>query len=137
MIGTKVNKGSKHTFKIYAETGWKVHSITFNNADVTNELDADDSFTTPAINENATLIVVYEQESSAVNNIQNSNVKVLATSYGVKVIGVSADEEISVYTIDGALQQSVHADNSVVEIPLQKNCVYIIKVGAKAIKLRL
>ena len=137
MIGTKVNKGSKHTFKIYAETGWKVHSITFNNADVTNELDADDSFTTPAINENATLIVVYEQECSAVNNIQNSNVKVLATSYGVKVIGVSADEEISVYTIDGALQQSVRADNSVVEIPLQKNCVYIIKVGAKAIKLRL
>ena len=60
-----------------------------------------------------------------------------STSYGVKVIGVSANEKISVYTIDGALQQSVRADNSVVEIPLQKNCVYIIKVGAKAIKLRL
>lgn len=137
MISTNVNKGSKHTFKIYAETGWKIHSVTFNNDDVTNELDTDDSFTTPAMNENATLIVVYEQESSAVNNIQNSNVKVLATSEGIKVTGIDADEVIQVYNIDGVLQQSVRAGGSVVEIPLIKSNVYIVKIGTKTVKLRL
>lgn len=137
MISTNVNKGSKHTFKIYAETGWKIHSVTFNNDDVTNELDTDDSFTTPAMNENATLIVVYEQESSAVNNIQNSNVKVLATSEGIKVTGIDADEVIQVYNIDGVLQQSVRAGGSVVEIPLIKSNVYIVKIGTKTVKMRL
>lgn len=137
MVSTKVNKGSKHTFKIYAETGWKIHSVTFNNDDVTNELDTDDSFTTPAMNENAMLIVVYEQESSAVNNIQNSNVKVLATSEGIKVTGIDADEVIQVYTIDGILQQSVRAESSVVEIPLIKSNAYIVKIGTKTVKMRL
>lgn len=137
MVSTKVNKGSKHTFKIYAETGWKIHSVTFNNDDVTNELDTDDSFTTPAMNENAMLIVVYEQESSAVNNIQNSNVKVLATSEGIKVTGIDADEVIQVYTIDGILQQSVRAESSVVEITLIKSNAYIVKIGTKTVKMRL
>lgn len=137
MVSTKVNKGSKHTFKFYAENGWKIHSVTFNDNDVTNELDSNNSFTTPAINENATLIVVYEQESTAVNKIQNSNVKVLATSEGIKVTGIDADNVIQVYSIEGVLQKSVRAEGSIVEIPLLKNNVYIVKIGTKTIKLRL
>ena len=137
MVSTKVNKGSTHTFSIYAETGWKIHSVTFNNKDVTNELDSKNSFTTPVINENSTLIVVYEQESSAVNAIRDSNVKVIATSEGIKVTGVNADDIIRIYTVDGALQQFIRADGSYVDIPLCKDNVYIVRVGTKTMKLRI
>ena len=137
MVSTKVNKGSSCTFTIYVESGWKIHSVTFNGTDVTNELDANNSFITPVINENSTLIVVYEQEGSAINVIQNSNVKVLATSDGIKVVGANPDEIISVYSIDGACQQSIRAKSSIVEIPLNKSNIYVVKVGTKIVKLRL
>lgn len=137
MVSTKVNKGSTYKFTIYVESGWKIHSVTFNDNDVTNELDSNNSFTTPAINENSTLNVVYEQGSSAINAIQNSRVKILATSGGIRVTGANTDDVIQVYTTDGVLQQSVRAENSQVEIPLRKDNVYVVKVGAKTLKLRL
>ncbi len=137
LVGTKVNKESAHTFTIYVETGWKIHSVTFNGNDVTNKLSSDNTYTTPAITENSTLAVVYEQKGSAVNAIKNQNVKVIATSEGVKVTGVNADDVIRVYTVDGALHQSVRAESSQVEIPLRKDNVYLIKVGVQTMKVRL
>ena len=137
MVSTKVNKGSTHTFTIYTETGWKIHSVTFNDKDVTNELDSKNSFTTPVINENSTLIIVYEQENSAVNAVEYSNLKVFATSEGIRVTGVNVDDVIRVYNIDGVLKHSVRAESSQVEIPLHKDHVYVVKVGTKSLKLRL
>ena len=137
MVSTKVNKGSTHTFTIYVETGWKIHSVTFNNTDVTNKLSSGNTYTTPEITENSTLTVVYEQENSAVNAIQNSNVKILATSDGIRVTGVNSDDVIRVYTIDGTLKKSVRAEGSQIEITLHKNNIYVVKVGIKTVKLRL
>lgn len=137
MVSTKVNKGSTHTFTIYVETGWKIHSVTFNNTDVTNKLSSGNTYTTPEITENSTLTVVYEQENSAVNAIQNSNVKILATAEGIRVTGVNSDDVIRVYTIDGTLKKSVRAEGSQIEITLHKNNIYVVKVGAKTVKLRL
>lgn len=137
MVSTKVNKGSTHTFTIYVETGWKIHSVTFNDTDVTNKLSSGNTYTTPEITENSTLTVVYEQENSAVNAIQNSNVKILATSDGIRVTGVNSDDVIRVYTIDGTLKKSVRAEGSQIEITLHKNNIYVVKVGIKTVKLRL
>lgn len=137
MVSTKVNKGSTHTFTIYVETGWKIHSVTFNNTDVTNKLSSGNTYTTPEITENSTLTVVYEQENSAVNTIQNSNVKILATSDGIRVTGVNSDDVIRIYTIDGTLKKSVRAEGSQIEITLHKNNIYVVKVGIKTVKLRL
>ncbi len=137
MVSTKVGKGTTHTFTFLAETGWKIHSVTFNNTDVTSELNSDNTYTTPAINENSTLAVVYEQVGSAVGAIQKSNVRVLATADGIKVTGVIAEDIIRVYNIDGSLQRSVRAVGSQVVIPLHKDQVYIVKVSDKTVKLRL
>ena len=136
MISTKVNMGSSFKFIIYVESGWKIHSVTFNDKDVTNELDSGNSFTTPAINDNSTLSVVYEQESSAVNAPQASPIKILTTSSGIKVTGVTIGDIILVCNIDGVLQQAVRAEGSQVEIPLHQDNVYLIKVGTKTMKLR-
>ena len=135
MISTKVTKGSTHTFTIYAETGWRIHTVTFNNTDVTNNLDSKNSFTTPVINENSTLNVVYEQESSALSSLQSSNIKIHTTTSGIRVTGTNSDDIIRVYTTDGAMQQSVRAEGSQVNIPLHKDKVYVVKIGAKTMKL--
>ena len=137
MVSTKVEKGSSYTFTIHTESGWKIHSVTFNDNDVTNKLDSNNSFTTPEINESSTLSVVYEQEGSSVNMPQASEVKIQVTSYGIRVTGVHMDDVINVYAIDGILLESVRAQASQVDIPLHKDKVYVVKVGTKTMKLRL
>ena len=135
-VGVQVSKGSVYTFTIAPSNGWKIHSVTFNNSDVTSLLTNNNAFTTPAITSNSTLSVVYEQgDDSAVKSLSMSNVKIQATSLGVRVIDASIDDIIRVYTVDGILLNSVKVDGKIVDIPLYKDNVYVIKVGTKTVKL--
>lgn len=136
MVSTKVIKGSTHTFTIYVEKGWKIHSVCFNGNDVTNEL-TDNTYTTPTITENSRLMVVYEQDGSDVRAAKESKVKVLATENGIMVTGVNHNEIIRIIGIDGKLQKTVRADNSQVNIPLNKGNVYMVNVGSTTVKVRL
>ena len=73
--------------------------------------------------------------SSGINEIGDSPVKVQRTSYGIKVIDANMGDMIRVYTLDGLLQKSIRVDSKNVEILLKKEDVYIIKVGGKMVKL--
>lgn len=94
----------------------------------------DNYYSTQRINKKVTIV---DEGGSAINTIQNSKVKVLSISDGISVIGVNSDDIIRIYTIDGALKKIVHAKGSQVEIPLHKDNMYVVKVGAKTVKLRL
>ena len=137
MISTKGSQGGTYTFTILAESGWKIHSVTFNETDVTGDLNSDNTYTTPKITENSTLTIIYEQDGSTVDAVKSSKVNIHATNRGICVNGVEVDDTIQVFTLDGMLQQSVRATESQVEIPLQKDQVYVVKAGGKTVKLRL
>lgn len=134
-VSVRVSKGGVYTFTITPSNGWNIHSVTFNNSDVTSQLSSDGRFTTPAINSNSTLSVVYEQGSSSIDAAMVSDVKISATSNGVRVVGANTGDFIRVYTTDGLLQKSVKVDAQTVDVPLTKNDVYIVKVGGKTVKL--
>lgn len=134
-VGIQVTKGSSYTFTIAPSNGWRVHSVTFNNSDVTNQLSSDGRYTTPTINSNSTLYVVYEQGSSAVYSVKQSDVKIQATSFGVSVIGANIGDMVYIYTTDGLLQHSVKVDAQTINIPLTKDVVYVVKIGGKTLKL--
>ena len=137
MIGTKVDKGSTFTFTVHTNTGWKIHSVSFNDKDVTSELDDDNSYTTPAITSNSTLSVVYEEEvPAAVSSMKASAVRIQGTSFGARVTGATIGDMIHVYTTDGILQKAVKAETDRIDIPLERDNVYIIKVADKTLKLR-
>jgi archaellum component FlaF (FlaF/FlaG flagellin family) len=72
--------------------------------------------------------------SSGINEMANSQVKVQRTTYGIKVIDANVGDMIFIYTLDGLLQHSVKVDSKNVEIPLKKQDVYVIKVGGKIVK---
>lgn len=134
-VSVRVSKGSVYTFTITPSNGWRVHSVTFNNSDVTSQLGNDGKFTTPAINSNSTLSVVYEQGSSSIDAAMVSDVRISATSNGVRVVGANTGDFIRVYTKDGLLQKSVKVDAQTMEVPLSKSDVYIVKVSGKTVKL--
>ncbi len=135
-ISMKVPKGSLYTFTITPSNSWKIHSVTFNDVDVTNQLGDGKTLTTPAITTNSMLSVVYELDDiDDVKAISESNVIIQGTSYGARVIGANKGDMISICTTDGSLYHSVKAEQEVVDVPLRKDTVYIIKVGTKTIKL--
>lgn len=137
-ISTKVGKGRKYTFTITAWEGWNIHSVSYNDEDVTGQLDETGTFTTPAINENATLIVAYEEDGgNAVKALSSSPVRIQGTSFGARVTGVNHGDVIQVYTLDGVLQKSIKADNHVTDILLTEQKIYIIKAGNKTVKLSI
>ena len=136
-VSTKVTKGSSLTFTIHIENGWKILSVFFNGEDVTNQLDADNAFTTPAINESSTLSIVYEQKTTAVSAPISSQIKVVPTPSGISVLYTKTGDLIQVYSTDGILQESTRAEGERTDIPLAKDKVYIVKVGVTALKLSI
>lgn len=134
-ISMQVSRGKSYTFTIVANYGWKIHSVMFNNSDVTNKLNGN-KYTTPAITGDSWLSVVYERiDEDAISYVPESNVKILGTPTGARVIGAEIGDIIRVYTTDGKLQHTVEADNNIIDIPLTKDEIYIIQVGTKTVKL--
>ena len=125
------------TLKIEAETGWHVHSVTFNDGDVTAELSSEGEYTTPAIGTDSRLNIVYAQGSSSVNSVSDSKIKVWASGNNIIVDNAILDETINVYTLDGMKITSVNANSNRVEIPLTTGVVYIVKVADKVLKVAL
>ena len=136
-ISTKVPTGTAYTFTIAANEGWLVHSVTFNEEDVTSQLNDSKEFTTPAITENSTLCVVYEEDvPSAIPSIEDSSMKIKGTAYGARVTNANIGDIIQIYSKDGVLRKSVKVKSQTIDIPLEKDEVYIIKAGEKTLKLR-
>lgn len=74
---------------------------------------------------------------SAVKSLENSLVKIQRMPFGIRVIDANHGDVIQIYSADGVLQKSVKAEGQITEIPLSAKMVYIIKVGAKIVKINL
>lgn len=136
-ISKKVEKGEIYSFTIIPESGWHIHSVTFNGDDYTSQLDASNTFNSPRINTDATITIAYAEGSSGVSNNMASTIKVLGTSNGIKVVGTHTGESISVYDTDGTLLYSKQSSGEDVFVPLSKDSIYIIRAGNKTIKIGL
>ncbi len=137
LVRTQVTKGSVYTFTIEATDGWKVHSVSFNDEDITEQLDANNRFTTPNINESTTLNVVYESIIDGVASTRVSSAKILGTSFGIKVMNARPNEILKIYTIDGRLVINQKLQSSDVDVELPNNETYIILLEDLIVKLRL
>lgn len=137
MVSTKVNKGSSYTFTIYVESGWKIHSVTFNDNDVTNKLDSNNSYTTPEINENSTLHVIYEQNTSNTRAAICSEVNVKVVDDGVVISNAKPDSQCVVFLANGQQVVNTVIRNDNHRITLHKGQVYLLKIDGKTFKFAL
>ncbi len=134
-VSIQVEKGSVQTFAIQPESGWKIHSVTFNNADVTGELDATNHYTTPTITENSTLFVTFEEDTATdVKATEASDVRVQGTSFGVRILN-AANETANIYTPDGVLVKAVKVAGAQMDIELPEGSIYLVKIADKTVKV--
>ena len=137
LIKTQVTKGSVYTFTIEATDGWKIHSVSFNDEDVTEQLDTHNRFTTPNINTSTTLNVVYESSSDGITSTKTPSAKILGTSFGIRIENANLNEILRIYTIDGNLVKEQKINSSELDVNLPNNETYIINLEGLRVKVRL
>ena len=140
-IWQQVELGQSYTYFLEPAVGWKLHSVSFNNEDVTAKVTGDNLYTTPVITSKSnTLFVVFEQD--AVEGINTPNqapgkARVLAHAGGVSISGAQAGDMVQVYNLDGRqiMTQKIRGTETDIDLPAKQ--LYIIKVGTQTMKVRL
>lgn len=140
-IWQQVEIGQQYTYYLEPAVGWQVHSVTFNNQDITSQITEANMITTPVINsERSTLFVTFEQTiPDAVRDLekQASEVRILGKVGGISVLNAKAGDMAQIYSADGRLLQSQRLGSGQTEIALASKALYIIKVADKVVKVRL
>lgn len=73
--------------------------------------------------------------AAPVHSIMESSLQIQSMPFGIRVTNVVAGDFIQILSMDGALQKSVKAEKTTVDIPLSKGSIYIVKVGNKIVKI--
>ena len=140
-IWQQVEKDKNYTYYLEPAIGWKLHSVTFNNQDVTVDV-KNNVFTTPVISEkHNTLFVVFEEDKAdtGVETARKSDspIKVLGITGGVRIEGAQPGDRLQVYGADGRLVTGQTLNGRTTDITLGSKALYIIKVADKVVKVRL
>lgn len=133
-----VVSGQSREITILPAKDYKIHSVTYNDMDVTDQLSSDGLFTTSPILEDATLYVIFESTSDAVPYVEDVNPTRISARRGeVVVTNLKAGEQIFVFDIEGREQASVTSHGDSTSIHLKTEYTYIVKAGNKTVKVRL
>jgi len=125
------------TLKLEPDNGWQVSSLTLNGENVKAEMTEDGTYTTPAINSNSTLYVVYSQGATSAAALHTDDYQLSAFGNTLTISGTEGGEQISVYSIEGKNVTSLTADKGMTEIVVNDNQTYIVKVKDQVYKIRM
>ena len=125
------------TLRVQPESGWHIYSMTFNGETVTGEIDSDGTYTTPVINENSDLNIVYAQGASSAPSLENPHIHFSSTENSIVINGTTGGESISVCSLDGKCLAKVVASGYTTEIPLYSHQTYLIKINQSVFKVSM
>lgn len=74
---------------------------------------------------------------SAINETNGSSTTINRTPFGIRIIDANNGDLVRVYAVDGILVKSAKAEEKTIDIPLAKDQIYIVKIGAKILKIKL
>jgi len=134
----KLKKGVEQELVITPEEGWKLLMVTMDGTDITAQVKNGNSFTTPAIMQDAVITIVYEQEvPSEVAGPRPSKANVKVVDDGVIISNAEPDTNCVVYQSNGQQVTSIVVDGDSRKITLQKGQVYILTLGDRTLKFAL
>lgn len=139
-IWQQVEVGKQYTYYLEPAPGWTLHSVTFNNQDVTSEVTGNNMYTTPMISSlYSTLFVTFEENviTEVSQERAASAVKVLGMQGGIRVNNAKVGDVVMVYSADGRLLKSYKMSSAQADIVLGGKTLYIVKVADKTVKVRL
>ena len=136
-ITLKTKKDAEQVLTIKPEEGWKVSSIVMNGNDVTSLLNEDNQFVTPIITSDASIIIVYEEASSAVSAISASRANIKVVDDGVMISNAEPGSRCVVCLSDGRLVFDSVIGKGKEKITLQQGQIYILTIDGRTLKFAL
>lgn len=130
-------KGDIFKTTIKPAEGWQINSVTLNGKDVTNNIDENNQYITPALTENSTLNVSFENTVNSVFQIRDSNLKAYSSNDKLIIMNPEIGESISIHTESGALINRFNAKEKRIEVSLPINQIYLVTGNSKTIKVVL
>ncbi len=109
--------------------------MTFDGKDMTAQLAANNTFTTPTINGSAVLNVAYVKEGSAIAAATASRIKVQGHQGTISIAGAAEGEAIGLYTTSGTLVATATAEGESTQLTVSTGQVYIVKVADTVVKI--
>ena len=125
----------RYTIFIGSLGEYKVNAVTFNGFDVTEDI-VDGYYTTPEIKGESILSISYEIPSNIPSNILN-NVKVTGYNGMITISNIDEPSDVNVYFADGKLINTISSAYDSVNIVVNSNQLYVIKVGNRTYKVAL
>ena len=137
-VALKFKTGSTYAFQIMAETGWKVSSVSFNGKDVTANVATDGTYTTPSLTDDSELSIVFEQDGSALKEVEaDGGLRVRASGSVLYIDNEGRAVQAGIYTTDGKQVKHLEAANGTTSVSLQTGNVYLVKIGERTFKVAI
>lgn len=138
-IEQEVPEGEKLTLRFAPDDGYRIHSVTYNGSDVTELLDSDNLFTTPTINSDAKVAVVFEKIPDGIVMMESSSgMRVQVGNRQISISGATSKEVLQLYNAEGQLVKTIQADaDGVATLTVSKKGLYIVSSADKNFKLRI
>lgn len=130
-----VKRGENYTLVIEPENGWSINSVTYNGVDVTDQMDQQNQFTTPAIVDNAILSVTYEQNTQGVHSQKMNKIKVAVSSNTIYVSNAEPGSLCRIYSVGGEVLESRALPDGNASLQMPSGHVYIVKVDDNVFKV--
>ena len=128
-----------NTFKagFVPDEGWVIESVSYNGADVTDQLQ-EGYYNTPEVTENSTLSVVYKQKVlTDVPMSVNTSAHVWTNGRQVVIDCAQMGAEVVVMDLMGRLVYSGKVDSDEMTIDTLGSGIFVVKVGAEVFKVSL
>ncbi|MBR2101143.1 MAG: leucine-rich repeat domain-containing protein [Prevotella sp.] len=129
--------GSTYDFTITAAPYWGIHSVTFDGEDITALVDSEGRLTTPEVRGNAVLNIAFERtgQPTQAKGLDANTMRVWAQGTTLHIDNAPQGEQVEVCTADGLRVRTFAGGTVQAELP--KGEVYIIRCGAKTVKIAL
>ena len=129
--------GETATYEIVPSENWEINTVVFNGEEVTSDLE-DGVYTTPEITEDSELSVVFVDIATSVYSLYDtSDVKVYASRQIISIKGLQENTPVAVYNTSGQMEYSNVSTDYEMNINMNKDGVYLVKVGERTFKVIL
>lgn len=127
--------GTSAVVELLPESGWRLHSLTYNDEDMTHKLNGNVFVTEPLHGENNLNIVLKQDETTDVEEVDSpySTVKVTTRGDTVIITGLNDGDTVMIHDLSG-INVYTGLDR---EISLNPGNVYIVSTPTKAFKVTL
>lgn len=132
-----VEYDSSITVAIIPDPGYYLASVQYDGYDVKPQL-SENIFTTPIINKNSILNMIFEPvQINPINPVLENQIKVSTTQSEIIVDGTTEGEVVDLYSMVGAKLATIKSHGDRIVLTAKKQSLYIVKTPSKTVKVLL